>query len=127
GISYDRGEPLLSTEIPEVVKEEPPVRPPAPPTQASLTEGSVARRERIKQLAEMSSFETQMNKPTEVPTAESFGSSATSGADEQPASSVEGISYDRGEPLLSTEIPEVVKEELPVRPPAPPTQASLTE
>ncbi|KAE9545831.1 hypothetical protein FO519_010957, partial [Halicephalobus sp. NKZ332] len=113
--SYDRGEPLLSSEIPEVITEEqnePPSRPPLPPpiqTQASLTADELAHIEYVKRMAEQSSFEN-ISKPVETKK-ESVESSATSGADAEAESSMEAFSYDRGEPLLSSEIPEVITEE----------------
>ncbi|KAE9546129.1 hypothetical protein FO519_010659, partial [Halicephalobus sp. NKZ332] len=107
--SYDRGEPLLSSEIPEVITEEkiePPSRPPLPPpiqTQASLTADELAHIEYVKRMAEQSSFENVISKPVETKK-ESVESSATSGADAEAGSSMEAFSYDRGEPLLSSEI-----------------------
>ncbi|KAE9546122.1 hypothetical protein FO519_010666, partial [Halicephalobus sp. NKZ332] len=61
-------------------------------------------------MAEQSSFENVISKPIETKK-ESVESSATSGADAEALSSMEAFSYDRGEPLLSSEIPEVITEE----------------
>uniref|UniRef100_A0AC34RR53 Uncharacterized protein n=1 Tax=Panagrolaimus sp. JU765 TaxID=591449 RepID=A0AC34RR53_9BILA len=135
-LSYEQRQPLISNENLEAIVEKPERPPPILPiqTQYSLTEAELAHIEHVKQLAEQSSFERQQQQTAPkveegAEEIEAASSSATSGADAEIPSSLDALSYEQRQPLISNENLEAIVEKPERPPPILPiqTQYSLTE